>query len=552
MRILRELTRRWRRRRQLRGEDEYDGGVRARRRKQKRAWVRRTSVVRVVLTFVVFLAILGLLLRSQQLHKQLKQQQHMEAVQHHIGSPKNESEKTKALTAPPQDTQRLFSRRCFRSRRARAALCVHRPLCAVEGGAVVVGDSRTCVGAQSAVQCASEERAAEEAAAVRASHAPHSWLARADSSQRVHWWAGGTVVLRCDKSAGASAVQFVRRVLMAYHVRAHALRYGLPLRPAVVVVADRAHVRRLRFRRSWHHALLAALAYPRKPTFDRSTALAAAGVPNDAVSVLVGWRALAPDAAPHTSVKKRPIACFRHAAFAAPGNRFSLERDAFPPAAHADIAADDMRGVRERGEAARKDADAVAFRNALFAAVLGKRAPPPRRRVVYLHRSRLRALSAPDGVRRLETLLRRVAASHGFEYGRVDMDGLPVSAVLAATGDAGVVVGVHGTTLLATLFLGAGSSIVEILPYRFSHTLYARAPGCAVMYASHQLLHGKDYALISQFQSAAACQSASRRCRSWYRSDSRALAFREDDAGRVSGLVSRAMAHVIAHTPGRS
>lgn len=564
MRLLRDINRRWRRLGALAPAERTPrehAAVRAQRRAAKRAAARRTAVVRLAFFAMLVAATATVLARHPRAASR------SDAIKGRAMAPANALLEALAAAAvnvstgvallparaPPPRTatqppapQRMFSRRCFRSRRVQAALCVHRPLCATSAGPVAVGGARACVAGVTSDQCAAEERLAEEGAAVSPVSTEHDWLADAESAGRVHWWAGSTVIVRAGARA-ASPVQFARRVLAAHHVRAHAARYGLPNAASVVLVADRAVARRMRFRRSWHHALLAALAHPRAPVFDRNVALAAAqnDASEPAVAVLVGWRALAPDAAPRTPARKRPLACFRHAAFAAPGSRFLLERAAFPKADPDAVADDDWRNARS--DPTQVDADARAFRSAMFGAVVGRAAPPARRRVVYLHRTRVRAIEAPDGLGRLEHALSFAAIRQGFEYTRVDMDGLPVAAVLAAVGDAGVIVGVHGTTLLSTLFLASGSAIVEIMPYRFSHTLYARAPGAPVMYSSHSLLKGDEYAALLHFTSPAECLAVSRRCRAWYRSDSRPLLFGERDARRVATLVQRGMEHVTEH-----
>ncbi len=346
--------------------------------------------------------------------------------------------------------------------------------------------------------------------------------------RRIHWWEGGHVLLHAGPKAG-SIVQFARRVIAAHHLVVHRERYGLPRLHTVVVIAAPAVLRRLRYSRSWHRALLDALAYPLRPDLRRRAALRFAGravpPPYPRVLVLPAWRSLAPDTRPRT------VACFRSAAFAAPPARgFALAPHDYPRPARA----------------TRDPADAARLRDAVFRSVLARRAPPARRRLVYVHRARVRAFS-PHAAARLERTLQDGARAAAFEYSRLDVDGLPVSSVLAALGDAGVVVGVHGTTLLATLFLAKGAGVVEILPYRFVNDLYSRPPGSEVRYAAHTLLDGDEYPALIDFGNVQECQSMSPRCRAWYRSDSRQLRFGAADERSINKLLASATAHVIAH-----
>lgn len=426
--------------------------------------------------------------------------------------------RTTHVDAPslPSRVHRAFSVRCFRSRTTGYALCSHRPACASAGGLVSLSTHSTSLGV---------ERYAEESAEIPV-HArlDATYLAK----RRVHWWEGGVVLVHAGARCG-SVVQFLRRVSAAYHaVRHMTSRYGSHRIHAVVIVAAPAVAQRLRFSRSWHRALLDALAWPGRADLRHRAAIRFARrvrpPPFPRVFVLPDWSHLAPQAAPHTPHHHRTVACFRTIAYAAPGSALVMEPRDYP------------RGF---GEASPPENDLVTFRAALFQAILSRPAPPARRRIVYVHRARTRALT-PSGVARLERCASAAARSAGFTYTRLNADGLPVTAMLAALGDAGVVVGVHGTTLLATSFLAPGAALVEILPYRYHNDLYARAAGSSVSYSAHTLTSGLDFSGLADFGSATECQMVSPKCRTWYRSDSRALELVASDERHVAQLLMRA------------
>lgn len=560
MRFLRDITRRWR---LLNANDLSQQGVLAReRRRQERRRLqqkrRQAARVRRLFVFALVVAAAWYYLRRrtrrvQPLSGSVRAlaggRLHANAVApppRHTANPvpavagkhlHHAAGKEAAEVAP----QKMFSRRCWHSREAGDAVCALRPLCSDASGAVYVGDRLECVEGTSAAQCAGILHAAEVGAEMTGSAVrPDAWLAGLDSRGKVAWFEGASVVLRLGRRS-FSVVQYAHRVLMLHHVLRHPARYGLTSAPAnVILVADEPVLRKIRFTKSWHHWLLAAVVHPNALRLQpaRQAIKEAGKVPAAGeirVLTATAWAGLAPT--------DRRTPCMRQAVVAS-GLRatFFLERPAYPAVGPASAAAD------ERATGTRPDGDAAAFRAQVYAAT-GRAEAPVKRRIVYLHRAHTRALEVA-GSARLEGVLAERAHAAGFAYTLVDIEGLPFSSVLEAVGDAGVIVGVHGTQLLASLFLGRGAALVEILPYQFVQALYARPAGAAVKYASHSVVSGTDFVALYKYADAAACQTTSPQCRAWYRSDERPVAFGPLDAAKVGALVDRAIRHVTKHTAG--
>lgn len=373
--------------------------------------------------------------------------------------------------------------------------------------------------------------------------------------RKVIWYEPAIIVVHASAKC-ASIVQFAKRIAIVYHILRHYERYfsgnsnGERIkRVGVVIVAHPKVLARLKYSRSWHRALIDALAYPGRPDLRRSAVLRFArsrfaGPPR--VFVTSSFKAMSPDPRYRVAAHKWPVACLRRLAFgAASDTGFALEKAQYPQVP--EVGVEKKKSKYADGEKFEDD-DNQALRKALFKAVLFKNAPPARRRLVYVHRGRNRSFGTSDTAR-VERLLETLARSLGFTYTRLDADGLPVSAVLAGLGDAGLVVGIHGTTLLATQFLCAGSALVEIFPYKFVNTLYARRDaGDNVLYGSMKLSVGDDYVGKNDFATVEECQALSVRCRNWYRSDNRPLRFLAQDERVLAEIINRAANFVKMHT----
>lgn len=507
-------------------------------RSSKRIRVKRRAFARRLTVFASLLFSVGVLvfvLRKRHPFESLLNNTALKTTTYHANNSNTETKSTSANTKVVYNTtttlpshvhhalkqtqhygvlppQRSFTVRCFKSRSSGASVCAHRPICASAGGLISLSRAKN----------AATERYTEENGDIPV-------LLRQDArylnTRQIHWWEGGHIIINAGPKS-ASIVQFARRIIIAHHVMTHRENYGIPRLHSIIIIASPSVLRRLRYSRSWHRALLDTLSYPQRPDLRRRAALRFARrsvpPPYPRVLVLPSWKSLAPNTNPKT------IACFRNIAFASPPSQgFILQSNEFP------------RSTNE------KSSDIPKLRESVFHSILARRAPPARKRLVYVHRSRIRSFS-PQSTARLERTLQDISRSFSFEYIRLDADGLPVSSILAALGDAGIVVGVHGTTLLATLFLAPGSAVVEILPYRFINDLYSRSIDSEVSYSSHNLVNGDDYPALVDFGNVQECQVMSPRCRSWYRSDSRELRFGSADARAISKLISAATSYVTS------
>lgn len=430
--------------------------------------------------------------------------------------------------------QSMFSRRCFGSSVTDDAVCVHRPFCARHTGIVYLADSLECGQGISAAQCVTIERMFESAGEIAGVEIkPRSWLESLLRDEHVQWYEGSSVFIRLGPRC-TSVVQFAHRVLMLHHVLRHAHMYGAVRLANVVIVADEVVAKKIRFRRSWHHWLLAAVVHPHKLIFSHSAAsrlVSSSPPPPDVLRVFV-------PSGMNNFARGKLVPCFRHAIL--PGgfrSNFFLNVKAYPAAT----------GVPLSDTHSAEGSDALPFRRKAYAAV-GIHIAAVSRRIVYLHRTRTRTLTE-QGSALLDRVLKTAAQASGFSYEFLDIEGLQFGKVLNAVGNAGVVVGVHGTQMLSTLFLGKGTAIVEVFPYQFSNQLYGRYQGDGrnILYQSHSVARGSDFTDISKFPSLEACLAHSAQCRRWYRSDDREVQFVDVDAARMAVLVARATRHVDQH-----
>ena len=235
--------------------------------------------------------------------------------------------------------------------------------------------------------------------------------------------------------------------------------------------------------------------------------------------------------------KGKLVPCFRRAAL--PGavkHQFFLSEDVFPGVVDKNADRSNTRFY-----------DADVFRTLLFRSLGHDQPPHIKRHILYLHRASTRTLTE-TGLSLLQEKLRAIATANSFTFEQFDVTGMTFPQQIEAVAGAGVVVGVHGTQMLNTLFLPPAASIVEIFPFGFSNSLFENGSGAGIHYASHQVLHGDDFSGLAKFGNLQECLRVSKECRQWYQSDDRKLAFGILDAAAVGKLLQDGVDHVVATT----
>lgn len=432
----------------------------------------------------------------------------------------------------------LGTRTCYHSSKTGDALCVHVPFCVRHNSLVYMTDTLRCapysnkqnkLGTLSMGRCVELERELEAEAQIdKVEHKPKSWLDTVDNEGNVLWFEGDSVFVRMGQKC-KSVMHFVERIFMLHHVLQHPDRYGMGGVSNVVIAADETVATKIRYSKSWHHGLLRAIVYPNKLQYSYKTV-------RDLVSTVPAtpseMRVFVPSGL-WDLAKSRLVPCFRRAAL--PGSvksQFYLSEDVFPG-----VVSDDAE------TSVTKFHDADVFRTMLFQS-LGNDGPPKlRKELLYLHRASTRTFS-PSGLETFEAKLKDIGTETGFAYRFLDVAGMTFPEQVEAVAGAGVVVGIHGTQMLNTLFLPAAASVVEIFPFGYSNKMFQGGSGAGLHYTEYQLQHGEDFPQLSEFHGLENCIRISRECRSWYQSDHRKLTFGLLDAAALGKIVQQAIAHV--------
>lgn len=430
------------------------------------------------------------------------------------------------------------TRTCYHSSRTGDALCVHVPFCVRHSSIVYMSDTLRCaafsdrngkVDKLSMGRCVELERDVESAGEIETvEHKAQSWLHDLENNKKILWFEGDTVFIRMSARC-KSVPHFADRIFMLHHLLQHPERYGMGAISNVVIAADEDVARKIRYTKSWHHGLLAAIVYPNKLIYSHKEIRdMVPHLPSQAGQV----RVFIPSGMWNIA-KGKLVPCFRRAAL--PGSvrkQFFLSEDVYPGEVKKNAVSSDTRYH-----------DADVFRALLFQSLGYSTLPRVQKRLVYLHRPTTRSFTA-GGVEILESKLREVTSANGFSYELVDVTGKTFPQQIEGVAGVGVVVGIHGTQMLNGLFLGGGAAMVEIFPYRFSNTLFRNGSGAGVHYAKHEIVHGEEFAHIERFDSVEECLHLNADCRAWYQSDNRKLDFGMLDAAVMGELVEKSIIHV--------
>lgn len=430
-----------------------------------------------------------------------------------------------------------YTRTCYHSSHTGDGLCVHVPFCMRHSAIVYMSETLRCaaysnrqgkLGTLSMSRCVQLEREVENVGEIeQVEHKPHTWLHELERDGKILWFEGDTVFLRMSNRAKGVA-HFAERIFLLHHILQHPERYGMGGVTNVIIAADEEVARKIRFSKSWHHGLLAAIVHPNKLIYSHKQLRELVPQPPSPGDIRVFVSSGMWDVA-HGKL----VPCFRRAAITgAVKSQFFLSEDVFPGVVDADA---EQSATRYR--------DADVFRTLLFQS-LGHSGPPRvKKHILYMHRTTTRRFT-PSGLATLEAKLRQVAHAAEFTYQLLDVSGMTFPQQIEAAAGAGVVIGVHGTQMLNTLFLPAGAAIVEIFPYGFRNVLFKGGSGAGLHYASYEILHGEDFSEVGKYHGVENCKRMSRDCRLWYQSDKRPLDFGLLDSAAVGKLMDDAIRHV--------
>lgn len=430
-------------------------------------------------------------------------------------------------------------RTCYHSSVTGDALCVHVPFCVRHNSIVYMGGRLRCapytnkqgkLGTLSMGRCVELERDVESVGEIeQVEHKEHAWLESLERGGNVLWFEGDSIFVRMGPRC-RSVMHFADRIFMLHHVLQHPERYGMGGVSNIVIAADEDVAKKIRYSKSWHHGLLAAIVYPNRIVYSRKTIFdLVTSLPSNPGEI----RVYVPSGGVWNIAKGKLVPCFRRAAL--PGSvrsQFLLSEDMYPGVVDHAASSSPTRYY-----------DAEVLRAQLFES-LGYDGPPRiRKEIVYLHRASTRSFSV-DGLALFESTMRRIGERAGFSYRLLDVAGMTFPQQIEAVAGAGIVVGIHGTQMLNALFLPPGASVLEIFPYRFTSRLFEGGSGAGLHYAQHEILHGEDYAELSNYRGVKDCLRVNSACRMFYQSDHRKLGFDNLDAAAVGNLLEKAIAHV--------
>lgn len=440
-----------------------------------------------------------------------------------------------------------YTRTCYTNPRSRTSVCVHVPLCVRHSSLVYLAETLRCASytngdnkdvTMSQARCLELEKYVEVSAQmVPVERKSKLWLENLEKRDNILWFEKDAVMLRLSYRC-TSIPYFAAHMFMLHHVLQHPERYGLSSISNVVIAAHEQVAKKIRYTKSWHHGLLAAIVHPSSLVYSHqemeSILMAQKDSPSQRMHVFVsdGIWAMA---------KSRRVPCFR---------RVAVFTQSQP---HLFTTADDYPGVSVSSgntiDSNVRYADADSFRQLLYSSLLLSPAPKLSKSVVYLHRGTSRTFGSMS-LTTFQVTMRTMCETHGFTYRMLDMAGLTFAQQVNAVAGAGIAIGIHGTQMLNMLFLPKNAAVVEVMPYGFSNNLFVGGSGAGLWYESHQVKSGTDYPGLARYESKIdQCKRLSSDCRRWYQSDDRPIEFGVADAAAISKIIERAMQHVSKHVP---
>lgn len=448
---------------------------------------------------------------------------------------------------PAAERNDAYTRTCYTNPTSRTSVCVHVPLCVRHSSLVYLAEILRCAAytndnhkdvTMSQGRCLELEKYVETSAhMIPVERKSKIWLEDLEKRDNILWFEGDAIMLRLSYRC-TSIPYFAAHMFMLHHILHHPGRYGLSSVSNVVIAAHQQVAKKIRYTKSWHHGLLAAIVHPSSLVYSHKEMESILLKQKDSASgklhvfVSDGIWAMA---------KSRRVPCFR---------RVAVFTQSQP---HLFTTADDYPGVSVTSSNTIDDnvryADADSFRQLLYSSLSISPAPNLSKRVVYLHRGSSRTFS-PMGLTTFQVTIRTMCETRGYTYRMLDMAGLSFSQQVNAVAGAGILIGIHGTQMLNMLFLPKHAAVVEVMPYGFSNDLFVGGSGAGLWYESHQVKSGTDFPGIARFGGKIdQCKRLSSECRRWYQSDDRPLEFGVTDAAAISNLIERAMQHVARYAP---
>lgn len=447
-----------------------------------------------------------------------------------------------AKTTTTNERNDAYTRTCYTNPNSRNSVCVHVPLCVRHSSLVYLTEILRCAAytngnhrdvTMSQERCLELERYVEASAQmVPVERKSKMWLEHLEKRENILWFEDDAVMVRLSYRC-TSIPYFAAHMFMLHHILQHPGRYGLSSISNIVIAAHQQVAKKIRYTKSWHHGLLAAIVHPSSFVYshkEMESILATqkgASLQKRHVFVTDGiW----------TMAKSRRVPCFR---------RVAVSTQSQP---HLFTTADDYPGVAVSSSDTIDDnvryADADTFRQLLYSSLSFSSVPKLSKRIVYLHRATSRTFS-PMGLTTFQVTMRTMCETHGYSYRLLDMAGLSFAQQVNAIAGAGIAIGIHGTQMLNMLFLPKHAAVVEIMPYGFSNDLFEGGSGAGLWYESHQVRTGTDFPGLAQHGgNADQCRRQSSECRRWYQSDDRPIEFGVADAAAIGNLIERAIQHI--------
>lgn len=164
--------------------------------------------------------------------------------------------------------------------------------------------------------------------------------------------------------------------------------------------------------------------------------------------------------------------------------------------------------------------------------------PVPKRMIFIDPKDRAHSFS-PFDHHRLVKKLETIAYQMGHTFEVVDFTDMTFAQQYRAMRNVRLAVGVHGKTLVNSIFMPPLATLFEIFPFGFSHPVFQHGGNAGLRYESYVLSTGKDFATLAKYKSRKQCIEESNECKMHYRDAS--LVLRSKDLSAIAIDVRRAL-----------
>jgi len=351
---------------------------------------------------------------------------------------------------------------------------------------------------------------------------------------RANWVEDETAIFSFANSA-KNIAHYAGVILFYQHIKSQPQAYLLPpdaRPPKLFIVSPSDIVRLLANPITWHGGLLSTITanatHPIPPPATHSDHMLDAVLDPETRVVVGSVMDLG-----YAESRAKPT-CFRTAIYPAfLKSRYFVTDEEVPGAM--------VRQTPRKG-GVKLPSDAVKMRRALNGFLTDRKSAGEvemAKRIVYFARRGRRCFNAETD-EKLEGILANTASKHGMELSTVFFDKKTFKEQVESVWDATVGIGLHGANLVNTMFMPSSASLIEIMPYGFSHDMYVGGSGSGLYYLRHDITEVEEYPGKKPGQPIKECIRGSNECKVFYRGDYRKLVMNGEDLKGIQTLLDDA------------